>query len=522
MAKSARLIAHPQHTEWKASWLTAKDVYEGAGGFQDPTRPYLVPHPREWLDHSIVTAATSEQPASVIPNPNPRNPSPKLVMRRKLARYENVAATILDTVTGALFTEPPTRTASETAKLAPWWNTNCDGLGTPLSAFMQDAWVTAAVFGHAVLVLDKAPQEAATQADQQLPRLSRYTPLDLIDWLEDDNGKVTAVKLLEAAPRTSFEDRITSTDYRVRVITETEWTLFDAAGKPLETAAHGFETLPVVWLYGKRRVLTPHIGKSVMGDPFLFIDLYNLVSEVRELLRNQTFAILNVPIGKEGSVSAEQALLGQQTGTNNVMFSSNAAQYISPDSGNVEAYHEHIDRLGRMIYRLAAVPWDGDSRDAESAESRQIKRGDMDATLRKYVAELQRADDAVVDLAYRAMFGASWEKQKKADAVACSYSQRFDTPDMEAVAARAAEAIALDLGPTATKEIKKRTVRVMLPNLDPVVAKLADAEIEGQQILTAAERQQQMLDAAAIRLADSGPQDKGGEDDPVPAEPEAA
>jgi hypothetical protein len=39
------------------------------------------------------------------------------------------------------------------------------------------------------------------------------------------------------------------------------------------------------------------IGQSVLNDPALYVDLYNLTSEQRELLRNQTFSILNVVLG---------------------------------------------------------------------------------------------------------------------------------------------------------------------------------------------------------------------------------
>jgi hypothetical protein len=49
------------------------------------------------------------------------------------------------------------------------------------------------------------PQGAAplTMADQKAPFLRTYSPLDMSDWLTDDMGCLTAVKLLEVLPRTS-------------------------------------------------------------------------------------------------------------------------------------------------------------------------------------------------------------------------------------------------------------------------------------------------------------------------------
>src|SRR5690349_18358921 len=86
-APLAIALQHPLYTQWQPVWSAAYDVYEGAGGFLDPARPYLIAHPREWLDHSFKDADGRMQP-----NDAPSKPSPKLQMRRKLARYENVAA----------------------------------------------------------------------------------------------------------------------------------------------------------------------------------------------------------------------------------------------------------------------------------------------------------------------------------------------------------------------------------------------------------------------------------------------
>jgi hypothetical protein len=195
------LITHPIYTAFAASWKKAHDVYEGAGGFMDPDCPYLIPHPREWLDHSVKDASTGV----MVPNPNPTQASPKLKMRRKLARYENVAAAIIETVVGALFKQAPARIFAKAPneRVKAFW-ADVDGHKTTIDTFMEDAWISAAVFGHAVLVLDKPKDVAATKADMQAPRLRRYTPLDVIDWLEDADKNITAVKLLEAAPRTEF------------------------------------------------------------------------------------------------------------------------------------------------------------------------------------------------------------------------------------------------------------------------------------------------------------------------------
>lgn len=514
-------IKHPAYSQWQSTWTAAFDVYEGAGGFLDETRPYLIAHPREWLDHSVKDAD-----GKMVPNNNPTQPSPKLKMRRKLARYENVAATILDAVMSALFSQAPNRTFAQHApkdpELARWWK-NVDGKGTDYDAFLRDTWVVAAVFGHAIVLMEKGETEGTSRADAPLPVLCRYTTLDLVDWLDDDQQKLTAVKLLELAPRVTFEQFDPNKLQRTRIVNETAWASYDASGQQKLTADHGFGRLPVAVMYGKRRPLTRFIGKSVMGDPFLYIDLYNLVSEVRELLRNQTFAILNVPVGKDGDVESEQQKIGRQSGTSNVLFSTNPADYISPSAENVKAYHEHMDRLTRMIYRLASVPWESDSKDAEAEGSRKVKRQEMEDSLKKYASEMARTDAALTELFYRARAGEQWERARDVDGLSTVYPEEFTAPDLDALVLRVAEAIGLELGDSATRELKKRTARTLLPRASTELLGAIDAELDAQHTPTANEKRQDLLAQTQTKLAlhqeVNARADAGGAMPPTPPPP---
>jgi hypothetical protein len=154
--RSSTLPQHPVYVTWAPIWQKLLDVYEGAGGFLDDAKPYLYAHPREWLDHSIKDETTGR----TIINPEPSQASPKLKTRRKLARYENVAATLLDQLRSALFRKAPTRTFADPQKiddshpLRQFWG-DCDGTGRSIDAFSQEAWTVAAVFGHCILLTDR-------------------------------------------------------------------------------------------------------------------------------------------------------------------------------------------------------------------------------------------------------------------------------------------------------------------------------------------------------------------------------
>lgn len=499
---------HPAYTTWQPIWQQLLDVYEGSGGFVDVTRPYLYAHTREWLDHSVLVDG------KYVTNPSPSVASPKLKARRRLARYENIAATLIEQLKSALFRKAPTRSFADPDKiddnhpLRLFWE-NADGLGHDMDAVMPEQWTSAAVFGHTILMGERAGDtgETPTAADQPPVVLRGYTPLDMIDWLTDDLGWLTAVRLIEAVRRDSFDEPASAVTAQVRTVTPEGWTItpLEKLGTPgrgfkpakdraEETGDHGFGALPVVVLYSRRRALAPTIGRSVLGDPALYIDLYNLTSEVRELLRNQTFALLNVPLGPDGSMEKESSLLGQTSGTQNVIFSSQPIAYVSPDGTNVQVYHEHIDRLVRLIYRLAVVGWESDSRDAEAADSRRLKHEDLHQMLAGYAAECETAEIQLAKLVYRAHYGEQWEAQWDADKPMISYPDDFNVSGLLDELEAVTQGIALELGETATKEMKKRAVPRLLPGLSQPVQQQIEKEINELEVKTADQRERELME----------------------------
>jgi hypothetical protein len=493
---------HPLYTTWAPTWRLLRDVYEGAGGFLVATRPYLAAHPREYLD-ALVDGRV---------NLNPRQPSPKLTARRTLARYENLAAAVVDTLAGALFRQDPQRLVGDgqsevVQPIDRFWE-NADGRGRDLSDVLRDAWIAAAVYGHAFLVLDRPSGREVRDVDSAIPYVRLYTPLDVVDWICNEDGDLTAIMVAEAPARTTFEQSaaVAQTQVVYRTIDATQWQVISQPTATREAQVedagpHGFGVLPVVVLYGATRPLTPVIGASLLGDPAIYIDHYNLLSEVRELLRNQTFGQLAVQVGPDADLIREHQAVTQGYGTTNAIVSSGTVSYVSPDSENVRVYHEHIDRVVRQIFRLARVPWEGDSKQTESGDSRSLKREDLNTTLAGYADELERVELALARLVYRGVYGATWEATWTADTVTVIYPDQFDPTPFEVLAQRFTTVMGMDPGETAVKTLKKRTVREALPDLTPSQLTAIDGEIEGQEILTKDEQRQQQLESAMTRLA---------------------
>jgi hypothetical protein len=452
---------HPVFVTYLPIWTKLAHVREGAGGFLDGT--YLVAHPREWQDH---TAAT------------PTVPTKKLKARRSLAKYDNLAARIIEAKKSALFRETPTRRIGpeenkEPEPIQEWWD-DVDGRGTNMDDFLWLAWDAAATFGHVFIYMDREIDDPARII------LRLYLPLDVPDWLEDDRGDLTAVKLLEGVPRTDLTQSYAAMQQRYRIVDDATWTLYDQKGKLEATGEHGMGVLPVVRLFAKRRPLTPGIGQSVLDNPQHFVDLYNLESELRELLRNQTFSLLNVPLGTGPDamrVEDARAMMGQATGTEDVLFSGTAASFIAADAANVTAYQTEIERVQRLIYRLAAIQWESDSKDAEAEGSLKLKREDMNQVLSAYADELEQADVAVAKLWYRATFGGdAGIKKFEADEVAIVYPQEFEVTPFENLIEQAEAAMAIGMPGVVMKELRKRLLPKFLTDLAPNWCSLPPAQ----------------------------------------------
>lgn len=507
-------IRHPLYDALRATWVKLGHVREGTGGFLDGT--YLTAHPREWLDHtSRVTTTDPDTGARVVTmaaNPNPKKPSAKLKARRALAAYTNYADAILDSKKSGLFREPPTRRVGEgegddLTDLERWWD-DVDGQGTDIDKAMRSWWDVAATFGHCLLYFelpsdgpDAKEGEVITAADAGLPVIRAYAPMDVINWLTDDDGRIISVKVVEAVQAKTYDDTYI-TQEQVRVIDQDGWAVYDyKSGTEVSKGVHGLGILPCVYLYGKRRATVPGVGQSILGDPQNHIDIYNLESERRELLRNQTFSVVNVPLGTgTDAMSVEQAqqMMGSQTGTMNVLFSPLAAQMLSGDAANVQAYQETIDAKVRAIYREAGASWESDSKDAEATGSLELKREELNTRLAQYADECQQAELSLADLFYRWVYGAERGPEKLVeDDVTIQYPDRFGMTPFDDVLAQVQSAQSIGMPALFLKALRKAIVSKFegMASLSPSQMKeIMDAIDEAPDDPTPAERMQQRME----------------------------
>jgi hypothetical protein len=479
MAESFVTQFHPLYETWKDTWTLLGEAFEGDGGFLDGSN--LVAHPRE-VNYGQHSDGSVDYDTVV-------SEKQKFIRRKAIARYENFARTIVQTFIDYLCQKTPTRTVgtpgptATTHPLEEWW-LDVDGLGTHIDDWMKRAATLAAVYGHVFVVLDRErlAVPAQTQAEQATPFVRLYTPLDTPDWLAP-HGKLTAVRFIEAVGRASLMERVTddeAVEYQHRIWTETDWSLYDDQGKPVQAATpHNLGELPVLPLFCQRRARLPMIGQPLLPDPRLFKDHFNLLSELRELLRGQTFSMLHVELAEGQDLADAKGLLGPSAGVETVSFSRGGMAFIAPPAGPAVTYQEEVQALERKMYRLTGLPWESDSREIEAAESRRLKAMDLNRLLSGIADECEQVDYALARLWFKATYGAEAGQTKFDEAkLTIRYPDEFHTEQLLQALQDAQVALGLKLGPTASRMIRERVVPLVLPDLSPEDAETISQEIK--------------------------------------------
>jgi hypothetical protein len=296
------------------------------------------------------------------------------------------------------------------------------------------------------------------------------------------------------------------------VVTREGWTIYDPKqGTEIAAGTHDYGgKLPVVYLYGKRHAVYTDVGQSVLGKPENYKDIYNLTSELRELLRNQTFSFLNLPLGTgDAAMSVEdaKAMMGQQTGTMNVLFSGPPAQILSADPANVEGYQTEIARVKRDIYRETGVQWESDSKDAEAEGSLKLKREEMNTRLSQFADECQTADVSLAKVFYAWRYGDRGRKQFETDGVTIQYPERFADTPFEDVLQQVQAAQAIGMPTEFLKALRKAIVSKFegMANLPPAeLQAILDAIDAAPDDPTPQERMQQKMELMSKSFESTG------------------
>jgi hypothetical protein len=430
---------HPEYDQNVENWQLLIDAFEGTGGFADGE--YLWPYQNERLS--------------------------SYDKRKKMARYHNYVETIVDLYVRHVFTQEPAR-RSDSEEYNDWLK-DVDGEGTTISDYLRHSVSLALSAGHAGILMDATPDAplGPSKADQRArPFLTHYPATSITDW-RTKRAAVTGIKLIEQAQAASIADAVPTGDDAIRyLLWDAEgWARFDHEGALLAAGVPGLELVPFEVLRPKPSVTRTFIGRSLFSHGKIIQALFNRMSEEDQVLRDQAFSLLTVEVSDDGDVEQAKKAIGDDVGTTVALCVKGKPAYISPDMKVPAEVRANIVQIIREIYRVAHMRYERDSLDAEAAEAIRLQFKELNEMLQGLAAELQRVEMSLARF-YFAWTSATPEQAAAAfDAanVSITYPNEFFLADLRLDLDAWAQGIAMQLGETATKEIKKLAVRRIFP-----------------------------------------------------------
>ncbi|PPD19102.1 MAG: hypothetical protein CTY18_06010 [Methylomonas sp.] len=411
------------------------NAYSGKGGFA--TGDYLIAHPRE----------TDE----------------KIARRQELAVYPNYCRKIVDVFMGFLWKQSPTRDVDD---LYINFALNADGSGTKLNTLLFVYQRMAMILGTVFVIVDKPRNQGQTRADQAMPYLALRTQSQMAAETKDAAGNWLSV--------TFSEQDNNDTIYRTYTISG--WMLTkDKDGKDvIDQGDYSVGRVPVVRLHNSK----PTNPTDTVSDSFFYDlaslnwDLYNLRSEVRELFRAQTFAILTIPVSdsnererlKDMTISTENALTYNPAG-------GGMPAYIAPPPEPIELYQKHMADTVVEIYKIANLEFVGGVQRSGVALSFHFQ--EANSSLAGWAEMGEMAETEIARLVYQ------WQGLEFNGNI--SYPSDFNMSDLKESIATAMDTITLGMGQEFDKALKKHLARQILGNdISASEMQNIEAEIDAQ------------------------------------------
>ena len=457
------------------------DAYTGAGGFRDGK--FLVPHPRE---------------------------APEKFSRRKaLGYYPNYVAPVVDSLIDPIFRKPAAREwdgRKQEKNLFSIFMLDIDRRKTSLPKFIKRAAKIAKTHEVAFIVVDNYPEQPLNIADALAGRILPYAyivkPQQVQSFECDVAGNLESITYNVIKKR--YASGTTSEEVIRWTWTRTTWEKVEKG--ETTTGEHSLGVVPVVPLMVK-----DHDPGDLLPEPSLFpiaqtnMTIYNLCSELRELLRSQAFAILTYPITSQ--VDRED-LKGLIQGTENVLGydgeGSNTPDFIAPPAEQAALLQAEITRLVEEIYRMSKLNSVVGVQTKTSGVAKEWDFANTNEVLADTADNCQEAEKQMAFLFEK------WTGQTVN--YVCTYPDDFGIADVQAELDEVTSALALNIGGKFNEEVKLKATEVYLKDLpedrfDAVTADIkqrAETEAQADDAAAVAALEQKKADTVAAQQAQTG------------------
>jgi hypothetical protein len=407
--------------------------------------------------------------------------------RIKTSAYHNPVEKIVR-VTNALLFQNDAQRQNIPPELANWLR-NVDRRERHMNHMARNIGLRGQIFGWGATLTDTPIEQANTLIESlafgRSPYLIALCPQELLDWDKEPDGTVTSAKIstMHEHRRASLFD-LKLWEEHILCIYQDRWERYVILMPPPAMCNGGVEANGAQYFDPEEgRVIHRESGVNSLGrvplsffawdEGFGALDSYGLPqifsvaktawdifqqnSELRRIMRDQTFATLITPAA-EGGTAGNKAL-----GTGN--FLSERAKdkgihrYISPPSAPAMAYEKRIENTTEMLHTISGLDLNT-RRYTETAEAMRIRFQQTESMLVNAATNMQHWELSALRQAGRS-YGYT---ERALDAMSVYRPKTFDVGRYAAQIDEAQKGLAMPLGRAAFKALLRRTLRSLLPN----------------------------------------------------------
>ena len=399
-------------------------------------------------------------------------PDSGIVGRKTRTASVDDAARVVDKINQYIFKKSIVRDGADAAFLA-----NCTGDGESVHDFMQRV-NTAITYGRWCWIqADRAPlAEGETETlDNKAPvRWILWDALDVTDWCVDAAGNIKWLIVKSqiydnSNPREAAKEAELYTLYELIEgnVFITEEVKGDVKIDNLRTkvALPGLQRIPFVlagrpsgkawWFDGVENLQAQILNLDSMHNENLMETIYPQLVLPDSIGQSLSVKLGNQTIdGKKVATLVKEYVLGRKTPILESAMDKGISRYITP-GGDLKSLPEESDRKRRELFDRAGLAlFNRETRQVQTAESKQFDQLDTNSTLGNRALLLQNAEKQLVELTK--VFDPNF---KGWDPV---YTTEFDVVDVAALGAALQQAANVpDKTPKVRKLIAKANVRVL-------------------------------------------------------------
>jgi len=355
--------------DYISEWQFIADAYNGTGGFYDGS--YLDKFKREsdGTKDSTDNAYGDRKDAS----------------KRE---YENIFQSKVSKYGGYLFKSPPMRQSDD--KLIQGIYEDVNRQNESSDVFMSKFAGNAKARGVNCLLVDVPKEKATDRKDQLDKRLTPYfmeiLPERITEYKLDRFGNFEYVAFSDTVDNSTYGNP--KVDDIIRYYDKTEWRIYSSGGEIIDSAEHGFSKCPVLIFSESGEFESVGEFSQLAG---MSKKLFNLDSELKLLLRGQTFSILTIWTEAGSSPTINLGI------DNALLYSGDhPPSYISSDVAQAKTYEDKITEVKKSMDRVA---YDTSTTEAkESGIALSIKFEGLNSSLNSFAQKMENLEREAWDL----------------------------------------------------------------------------------------------------------------------------